>query len=79
MPIKPAAGYIAKAVRSFYSDLAEVHNDNLMFARTVKLASRSYNDLDNLREPSSSQPKKVRATEAGRKIKAQGVRQALFA
>ena len=77
MPIKPAAGYIAKAVRSFYSDLAEVHNP--MFVRAVKLASRSYNDLDNLRDPSSCPPKKVRATGAGRKTKAPEVRQALFA
>ena len=77
VPIKPAAGYIAKAVRSFYSDLAEVHNP--MFVRAVKLASRSYNDLDNLRDPSSCPPKKVRATGAGRKTKAPEVRQVLFA
>ena len=78
-PIKLAAGYIAKAVRSFHSDLAEVHNDNPIFATAVKLAYRSYNDLDNLGDPSSCQPKKVRATGAGRKTKAPEVRQALFA
>ena len=47
--------------------------------RAVKLASRSYNDLDNLRDPSSCPPKKVRATGAGRKTKAPEVRQVLFA
>ena len=78
MPIKPAAGYITKSVRSFCSDLAEVYNDNPMFVRAVKLASRSCNDLDNLRDPCPCQPKKVRATGAGRKTKAQKVRQALF-
>ena len=78
MPIKPAAGYITKSVRSFCSDLAEVYNDNPLFVRAVKLASHSCNDLDNLRDPSSYQPKKVRATGAERKTKAQKVRQALF-
>ena len=69
MPIKPATGNIAKSVRSFFSNSAEVHNDNPMFV-IVKLASRSCNDLDNLRDPSSCQPKKVRATGSGRKTKA---------
>ena len=78
MPINPAAGYIAKAGCIFYSDLAEVHNNNPMFVRAVKLTSRSYNDLDNLRDLSSCPPKKVRATGAGRKKKAPEVRQPLF-
>ena len=45
VPIKPITGYVAKAVRSFYSDLAETRNDNPTFVRTVELASRSYNNL----------------------------------
>ena len=43
--IKPITGYVAKVVRSFYSDLAETRNDNPTFVRTVELASRSYNNL----------------------------------
>ena len=78
VPIKPSTGYVAKAVRHFYSDLAHVNNDDPQFLKALKHASRSYNDLENLRDPSSCPPKKARAVGAGRKAKAPEVRIALF-
>ena len=78
MPIKPKTGYVAKAVRTYYSDLADCSNDDPMFEKAIKLASRSFNDIDNLRDPSSRPPKNVRAPGAGQKTKAPEVREPLF-
>ena len=61
VPIKPTTGYVAKAVRMFYSDLADVRNDDPAFERAIKLAARSYQDIDILQDPSSCPPKKARA------------------
>ena len=73
-PIKPSTGFIAKAVRQFYGDLKDAKNNDVDFVRAVKLASRSYNEIDSLRDPSSCPPpppkKKVRAQGADRKRKA---------
>ena len=63
----------------FYSDLADVRNDDPAFERAIKLAARSYQDIDILQDPSSCPPKKARASGGGRKIKVPDVRQALFA
>ena len=38
--IKPTGGYLAKAVREFYPDLAKVKNDDPNFCKAVKLATR---------------------------------------
>ena len=78
MPNKPSTGFIAKAVRQFYGDLKDAKNNDVDFVRAVKLASRSYNEIDSLRDPSSCPPKKVRAQGAGRKRKAPEVRISLF-
>ena len=78
VPIIPTTGYVAKAVRTFYSDLADGPNDDPLFRRAIKLVSRAYSDLDNLRDPSLCPPKRKRATGTGRKAKAPEVRQALF-
>ena len=78
VPIKPSTGYVAKAVRSFYTDLTDKKNDDPEFVKAVKLASRSYNDLEHLRDPSSRPPKKLRGSGAGQKVKAPEVRVALF-
>ena len=45
VPTKPNTEYVAKAVCSFYSDLAETRNDDPTFVRAVELASRSYSNL----------------------------------
>ena len=78
VPIMPTTGYVAKAVRTYYSDLADCSNDDPLFDKAIKLASRSYNDINNLRDPSARPPKKLRASGAGRKTKAPEVREALF-
>ena len=79
VPKKPKQGFLATAVREFYSDLTDAkHNDsNLLSA--VKLAKRCHDKLlsggfDN-EEPSK---KKFRQEGGGRKCKAPEVRQAMF-
>ena len=78
IPIKLSTGYVAKAVRFFYTDLVDASNDDPQFEKAVNLASRSYNDLECLRDPSSCPPKKSRGAGDGRKVKAPEVRVALF-
>ena len=79
VPKKPKQGFLATAVREFYSDLTDVrHNDpNLLSA--IKLAKRCHDKLvdggfDN-EEPSK---KRFRMEGGGRKCKAPEVRQAMF-
>ena len=48
LPIKLSTGYVARAVRSFYSNLADISNNDSEFIKAAKLASRSYNELENL-------------------------------
>ena len=78
VPIIPTTGYVAKAARTLYSDLADAPNDSPFFRGALKLASCAYSDLDNLRDPDLCPPKRKRVTGAGRKAKAPEVRQALF-
>lgn len=78
VPIKPTTGYVAKAVRFFYTDLVDTKGDDPEFVKALKLASRSYNELERLQDPSSCPPKKSRGAGAGRKVKAAEVRVALF-
>ena len=78
VPIKPTCGFLAKAVREFYSDLADVKNDDPRFNRARKLASRCFNDIEQLRDPSSCAPAKKGAVGGRQKAKAPEVRQALF-
>ena len=53
VPIKPSTRFIAKAVRQFCGDLQDAKNTDAEFVCSVKLATRSYNEIDSLREPSS--------------------------
>ena len=76
--IKPTGRYFAKAVREFYPDLAKVKNDDPNFCKAVKLATRCYNEIEQLRDPSTCAPAKKRAIGGGRKSKAPEVREALF-
>ena len=48
VPIKLSTGYVARAVQSFYSDLADISNNDPEFIKAAKFASRSYNKLENL-------------------------------
>ena len=76
--IKPTGRYFAKAVREFYPDLAKVKNDDHNFCKAVKLATRCYNEIEQLRDPSTCAPAKKGAIGGGRKSKAPEVREALF-
>ena len=76
--IKPTGVYLAKAVREFYPDLAKVINGDPNFCKAVKLATSCYNEIEQLRDPSTCAPAKKRAIGGGRKSKAPEVRQALF-
>ena len=78
VPIIPKGGFVAKAVRNFYSDLKDVRNDDENFDRALKLAKRSYQEIDKLRDGSTHEPKKKRAFGGGRKVKAPEVKEALF-
>ena len=77
-PIKPSTGFIAKAVQQLYGGLKDTKNNGAEFVRIVKRATRSYNEIDSLRDQSSSPPKKAWAQGAGRKQKAPGVKIDLF-
>ena len=69
VPIKPKCGYLAKAVREFYTDLADAANNDPIFNKALKVASRAYEDLPKLRYPSLHPAKKARASGGGRKVK----------
>ena len=55
--IKPTGGYLAKAVREFYPDLAKVKNDDPNFCKAVRFATRCYNEIEQLRDPSTCAPR----------------------
>ena len=76
--ITPSGGFLAKAVREFYSELAHTRSDDPQFTKALKLASRCFNEIDQLRDPSACAPAKKRAVGGGRKSKAPEVRNALF-
>ena len=76
--VKPSSGFTARAIREIYTDLAEAKNGDPKFCKGVKPASRCFNEIDQLRDPSTCAPTKKRALGGGRKSKAMEVRQALF-
>ena len=78
VPIKPSTGFIVKAARQFYGDFKDAKNNDAEFVRAVKLTTRSCNEIDSLRDPSSCTPKKARAQGADRKRKVPEVRIGLF-
>ena len=65
-------------MRKFYTDLSSVANSDPQFEKVVKLASRCYNDIDNLHDLALCLAKNTRASGAGRKPKAPEIREALF-
>ena len=76
--VKPSSGFIARAVREFYTDLAEAKNEDSEFCKVVKLASQCLNETDQLRDLSICAPTKKRALVGGCKSKSMEVRHALF-
>ena len=65
VPLKPKCGYLAKAVREFYTDLADVANNDPVFNKALKVASRAYEDLPKLNYPSLHPAKQARASGGG--------------
>ena len=77
--MKPKQGFIAAAVREFYTDLSKVKHDNPNLVKALKFAKRCYekysaNDFEGEEPPK----KRFRASGAGRKCKAPEVREAVF-
>ena len=79
VPIKPKQGFLAAAVREFYSDLADVRHDDNDLSKALKFEKRCHekclNDEFVDEEPSK---KRFRESGGGRKCKAPKVREAMF-
>ena len=58
--------------------MADASNDDPEFGKAIKLASRSYNELEHYQDPSSCPLKNSKGTGAGRKLKAPEGRVVLF-
>ena len=79
VPIKPKRGFVARAVREFYSDLAKKKNKDKVFNRAIKVAERAHANLDKLKDPSLHPAKRKRSVGGGRKAQAPEVREEMFA
>ena len=79
VPIKPKQGFLATAVREFYSDLADVKHDDNNLSKALKFAKRCHEKYLN-DEFVDEEPSKKRFCESGggRKCKAPEVREAMF-
>ena len=76
--MKPQQGFLAAAVREYYTDLSKAKHDDPKLVNALKFAKRCYekylaNDFGE--EPSK---KRFRGSGAGRKCKAPAVREAMF-
>ena len=60
--IKPTWGFVARAVREFYTDLKDVQNNDLKFTKALKVAKRTHENLDKLLDPSQHPAKRARGT-----------------
>ena len=80
VPMKPKQGFIAAAVRQFYTDLSKVKHDNPNLVKALKLAKRCYEKYLLANDFEGEEPPKERFREsgAGRKCKALEVREAMF-
>ena len=77
-PLNYQQGSLPKLYDNSMEIFKDAKNNDVDFIRAVKLASRSYNEINSLRDPSSCPPKKVRTQGAGHKRKAPEVRISLF-
>ena len=79
VPMKTKQGFIAAAVREFYTDLSKVKHDNPNLVEALKFAKRCYEKyLANNFEGEEPPKKRFRESGAGRKCKAPEVREAMF-
>ena len=76
--VKPKWGFYSKAVWEFYTDVKDVPNDHPDFQRVIKVVTRAFENIADLRDPASSPVKKARVSGGGRKRKAPELRSALF-
>ena len=76
--VKPKWGFYSKAMREFYTDVKDVPNDHPDFQRAIKVITRAFENIGDLREPASRPVKKARVSGGGRKRKAPELRSALF-
>ena len=79
VPIKPKQGFLATALREFYSDLADVKYDDNDLSKALMFAKRCHekylNDEFFNKEPSK---KRFRESGGGRKCKSPEVREAML-
>ena len=76
--VKPKWSFYSKAMREFYTGMKDVPNDHPDFQRAIKVATRAFENIANLRDPPSRPVKKARASGGGRKCKAPEIRSTLF-
>ena len=79
LPMKPKQGFIAAAVKEFYTDLSKVKHDNQYLVKALKFAKRCYQIyLANNSEGEEPPKNRFRESGTGRKCKAPEVREAMF-
>ena len=73
-------GYVARAVREFYSDLKDVKHDNPTLTKALKLGKRCLNQVEADEDAVTAPPSKskYRQTGGGQKLTIPDVRQVLF-
>ena len=76
--MKPKWGFYLKAVREFYTDMKDVPNDHPDFQRAIKVATRAFENIADLRDPATRSIKKARFSGSGRKRKAPKICFTLF-
>ena len=76
----PGGGYVARAVREFYSDLKDVKHDNPTLTKALKLGKRCLNQVEADEDAATAPPSKskYRQAEGGRKLTIPDVRKDLF-
>ena len=70
--------FLFESSREFYIDMKDVPNDHSDFQRAIKVATRAFENIANLRDPTSRPVKKALASGGGGKRKAPEIRSALF-
>ena len=58
-------GFYAKAVRAFYTDMKEAPYNDPDFQRSVKVATRAFEGIVELRDLASCPTEKARASDGG--------------
>ena len=78
VPVQPRGGYLTKAVRSFYTNLATAKSDCREMVNACKFAKRCLEKLERGDFEEGAPKKKFRSAGGGRKAPAVEVREALF-